>query len=149
MVHTVLSSQKTRRARRERDAEHSRRAGGRSNKPGNVQTRLIPDGRRTSRSPQPPYRILKMYMEVLMGFSNVHSLDGLHKTSLSQGCVLETSGHDNCGQNIHSKDKGGSEQPLLVQYLGPACKSNNWQSSPLSDLIQHVPLELSFKTEVA
>lgn len=35
-------------------------------------------------------RILKVYIETLMGFSHIFSPDGLNNTLLFQGCILET-----------------------------------------------------------
>ena len=38
----------------------------------------------------PTRQNLQVYIETLIGFSHVHSLDGLSNTLLSQGCILET-----------------------------------------------------------
>lgn len=51
-----------------------------------------------------------------MGFRHIHGPHSLSKTLFSQGYILETppSG-GNCGWNVHSKDREGSEEPLLAQ----------------------------------
>lgn len=67
-----------------------------------------------------PARIFKVYVEALMGFGHILSLDGLLNTLLSRGCVLENgSHHGNCGWNIHSTDGMGKELPIAgVQLAG-------------------------------
>ena len=50
---------------------------------------LVLSGCRMSRSLHPPARVLRVYREALMGFSQVLSPDGLNNILLSQGCILE------------------------------------------------------------
>lgn len=69
-----------------------------------------------SRSPHLLSRVLKVYVEALMRFGNVHSPDGVN-TLLSQGRVLEMAPSGGSGQNIHPQDKGGEG---TSDYLHPA-----------------------------
>ena len=50
--------------------------------------RLVLGGCKASRSLHLPTRILKVFIEALMGFSHVLHPDGLNNTLLFQGCVL-------------------------------------------------------------
>lgn len=50
-----------------KEAKHFRLAGGSCNKQENLLTGLVLDGHKTSRSPHPPTRILKVYIEPLTG----------------------------------------------------------------------------------
>lgn len=88
--------------------------------------------RKTSTSPHPSATILNVYIEAFTGLSRVYCPDGLNSTSLSQGCVLENSSlSGNSGQNIYSKDRGGSEEHLIawVQVCDhPAFMSSHWLS---------------------
>ena len=63
---------------------------GRFKKQGNLLTRFVSGVCKRSRSPQPPARILRVYIEALMEFSPIYRPDGLKNILLSQGCVLET-----------------------------------------------------------
>lgn len=45
---------------------------------------------KTSKSPHPPTRILRVYIESLAGFNYVYCPDGLNNTFFCQGYVLET-----------------------------------------------------------
>lgn len=58
-----------------------------------------------------------------MGFSQMHSPDGLNNILLSQVCLLKWLLVLNGGQNVYSKDRGGGEKPQLP------CSSLrvNWQ----------------------
>lgn len=93
MVHNLevpLVKFKTRpyrgRARRPKEeADHSRSAGGRFSKPGNLHTRLVLGWGRMSRSLHPPARILKVYIRRL----NRIQSDDLNNTLLSEGFVHE------------------------------------------------------------
>ena len=61
-----------------------------------------------SRSPHPHTRILKVSIEALTGFSQVHSPDGRNNTLFSQGVALENCSHSGNGtQNRHFKNRGG------------------------------------------
>lgn len=60
-------------------------------------------------------RILRVYIEALSEFSHVYQPDGFDDILVSQGCVLESGSYcGNSGQNTHSKDKGGHEEPLIA-----------------------------------
>lgn len=65
------------------------------------------------RSPHPPARILEVCIEALMGFSCVLCANGFNNTL---HCVLEKGSHcGNSGQNIHSMEGGGSEEPPVTR----------------------------------
>ena len=51
--------------------------------------RLVLGGCKASRSLHLPTRILKVFIEALMGFSLIYCSVGLNNTLLSQGCILE------------------------------------------------------------
>ena len=94
--------------RPKQEADHPRLVRGGFNKQGNLNMRLVLGGYKMSRSPHPLARTLKVYIEVLTGFSHVYCPDGLSNTLLSQGYVFENGSHcGNGGQNVHSKDRGG------------------------------------------
>lgn len=68
-------------------------------------------------------------MEALTGFRHILCPDGLSNTLLSQGCVLGAALTMGMVQNVHSKDRGGNEEPLVarVQLTGqPAVVSSLW-----------------------
>ena len=68
-----------------------------------------------NKSPHLPARILKVYIEALMGFSHTYHPDGLDNAMLSQGYILENSFHCGTGQNnVYSKYRGEGEEPLTV-----------------------------------
>ena len=95
----------------EERGSHSRLVGDRFNTHGNLHMRLALGGPKTSRYLPLPTRILKVYVETLMGFSHMFHLGDL-KTLLSQDCVLENSSHcGNGGQNVHSKNREVDEEP--------------------------------------
>ena len=59
-------------------------------------------------------------IEALTGLSHIYYADGLNST-FSQGCILENGLHcKNSGQNVHSMDKEGDEEPPIakVQLMG-------------------------------
>ena len=62
-----------------------------------------------------------------MWFSHVFYPDDLNNISLSQGCVLGAALTMGMVQDVHSKDRGGNEEPLVarVQLTGqPAVVSS-------------------------
>ena len=77
-------------------------------------------------------------MEALTGFRHILRPDGLSNTLLSQGCVLGAALTMGMVQNVHSKDRGGNEEPLVarVQLTGqPAVVSSldlfqQWLTQP-------------------
>ena len=86
-----------------------------------------------SKSLHLPSRILKVYVENLIGLSYVYPPDSLSNTFLSGGCVLEKG--SNCGnseQNIHSKDKDEGEEPSVARVQ---LQGHQW-SQRLNDLLQ-------------
>lgn len=64
----------------------------------------------------PACHILKVYTEVLTGFSHVYHSNSLNTTFLSQSCIPEAaSGSHEGKQNTHSKDRGRNEEPPIAQ----------------------------------
>lgn len=60
-------------------------------------------------------RILKVYTEVLTGFSYDNCPDGVNNTLLSQGCVLESGFHcRNSGKSVYSKHRVGNKELLIA-----------------------------------
>ena len=70
------------------EADHARWVGGKFSQRENLLMRLVVSSCKTSRSPHLPARILKVYIDVLNGFSHIFSPDGLSNTLLSQGYML-------------------------------------------------------------
>lgn len=64
--------------RSKEEADHSRLAGGRFNKKGNLQRRLALGDRKRCIHPNLPTRIIKVYIEALVGFGDIFSLVGLN-----------------------------------------------------------------------
>lgn len=96
--------------RQKKEAGHSTWVGGNFNKQEKLSRRLVSGSHRTSRSPHPPTRIWKVYVEGLMGFDHRYNPEDLNNTLLSQGCVLSNSStYGNSGQNRHWKGRAGSE----------------------------------------
>lgn len=115
-----------------KETGHSRLVGGRFNKQGNLPMRLVLGSCKVNRSAHLPTRILRAYVEDLMGFSH-YTISGLSNIQVIQGHVLEYSSH--CGmsrQNTYSKDKREGEEPPMawVQVSGQQ------QSCPPDDLQQ-------------
>ena len=72
-----------------------------------------PGGCKTRIFPYLPAKILNIYIEALIGFSHICCLDGLITTL---GCVLGTASEGRDGKwDIHSKDRGGSEEDLIAR----------------------------------
>lgn len=116
--------------------------GNRCNKQGNLHTKLILGGHKTSRSLFPPTKTLKVYIEALTGFSHVYHSNGLNNSMSFQGCVLENgSGCGNGGQKTYSKDRAGGREPLIaqVQLEGqPTIRSSGWL--PPTTIETHISL---------
>lgn len=71
------------------EADHIILAGGSFNKQDIFHMRLVLGGDKMNRSPQPPTRILRLYIDDLLRFSHIFSPVGLSNTLLSEGCVLQ------------------------------------------------------------
>ena len=87
--------------------------GGNFNKQVNLHRKLGSSGCKTSKSPQPTFRILKLYREALMRLSHVNAPGGLSNILLSR---LHPSNHSGCGQGgrkVHPKDRIGCGEPLI------------------------------------
>lgn len=93
--------------------------GGRFNKQGDLHTRLVLGGHKTSRSLYLSSRILEVYVEALTGFIHVEYTDGLNSTLLSQGCVPgAASSMGEAGRtHIPKTGKGGEEPPIALGQL--------------------------------
>ena len=57
-------------------------------------------------------RILKVCIEVLMGFSHLYHPDVVKHTLLSQGCILEV---DPMVEIVHSNERGGDKEFPIPQ----------------------------------
>ena len=78
-------------------------------------------------------RILKLYTEVLTGFSHVFHPNGLNNPLLSQAYVTETAPSvGTVGRMYISRTGNGGEAGV------------NWQSCPLHDLLQQTGKPLKF-----
>lgn len=89
-------------------------------------------------------RVIDVYIKILMGVNLLHSLDGVNNPLFSQGCVLENG--SSCGQNLipgSGKEEGtwDPQCPVLASI-----SQVNQRSSPLYDLLQRTPMELSLET---
>lgn len=92
----------------------SRLLSGRFHKKGNLHMRLVLGSCKMSRCPHLT-SILKVYIEALTGVSHIFSSEGFNNALLSKGCFLEMVPiMGNCGWNIHSKDRGQGEEPLIA-----------------------------------
>lgn len=74
------------------------------------------------RCPHPHTRTLGV---CITGFSHVYCLDCLSATLLSQGSPWNDFGCVYSGQNTHSRDRRGSEEPLTARTVWV-----NWQPHP-------------------
>ena len=84
-------------------------------------TRLVLGGHKMRISLHQLARILKDYIEVLTGFSHIHSPDSISTTLLFQGCILGTASRSrNNKQNAHFKDQGRGREVSItwLQLLG-------------------------------
>ena len=85
----------------------------------NLHMRLVLGDCKMSRFLHLPARILKFYIDTLMGFSHVFYPDDLNNISPSQSCVLETSSSSsNVGRRYIPKIRGGERE--ASSCLGPA-----------------------------
>lgn len=74
-----------------KEADNCSLVDGRFTNQGNLHIRLVLGDCKMSKFLHLPARILKVYIDTLMGFSHVYYPDDLNNISLSQVCVLETS----------------------------------------------------------
>lgn len=70
--------------------DHSRLVGNRFALQGSLHTRFVLVTGKTSRSLHVPARILRVYIEALMGFSHVFGPDGLNNTAFSPSSPSRT-----------------------------------------------------------
>ena len=88
----------------------------------NLHTCLVLSSHKTSRPLHLPTWVLKVYIDILMGFSYVFCTDDLNNTLVSQGCVLGNSTHcGNCAQNAHFSDSSGWGSPTSNSWVN--CQS--------------------------
>lgn len=98
--------------RRKTEEDHFRLVGRSFIKQGNLHTNLVLGSHKMSRSLHPLTTILEVYIEAITKFNHIFILKNL----LSQRCVFQTaSTMGNCGQHVHSKDRGGNEETLIAQ----------------------------------
>ena len=115
--------------RHKTEADHSCLAGGRFNKQGNLHTRLILGGHKTSRSPQLPTRMLKVCIEVLWGLiiNTIQMVSitpySFKVTSLKELWLWEPWAE--CTFQGQGREWGASDCPGLAHI--------NWRSYPLKD----------------
>lgn len=81
--------------------------GGRFNKQF-ILKRLVLGSCKMNRSPLLSTKVLRIYIEALMGLNHMNCPDGFSSTLLSQDCVLENGSHcGNSGWSVHSKAEEG------------------------------------------
>lgn len=70
-----------------------------------------------SRSPYLPVKIFTIYIEALTGFSHIFNPNGLNNlpSSLKVAYFKQLLRHRNFWQDVHSKDRGAGEEPLITQ----------------------------------
>lgn len=99
--------------------DHSRLVDGNFKKQGNSLMKLVLDGHKISRFLHPPVRIVRLYIEDLLWFSDVVSSDDLNSTFLSQGYVFETAANMEIVGGTYIPRTGGDEPPIAeVQLTG-------------------------------
>lgn len=104
--------------------------------------RLVLGGHKMNRAPYhcPPLQNLKRFViEDLTGLSHIYYADGLNSI-FSQGCILENGLHcKNTGQNVHSMDKEGDEEPPIarVQLMGQPAVISSQRPPPTNILYTH------------
>ena len=99
----------------EEGADHFRLVSGSFNQQGSLHMRLVLGGCKMSRSPHLPARILKVYIEVLTGFSHEFSPDGLNNILISQGCALEMAPAMGKADKHPFQGQGRGEEPQIGQ----------------------------------
>lgn len=77
----------------------------------------------------PPTRILQVHKEASVGFSHIHSPDGLSDTFLSQGRLLETAPRVGLAASKYIPRTGSSEEPPVARVQ----PEGRWQTHPLHD----------------
>lgn len=118
-------------------AGHSRFVGG--DKQGGLTRCFVFRHLKTNRSQHQPTKILKVYVENLMGFSHIYHPEGLSNTSLSKLYPSNSSGYGNDGWITHSKDRSRWEASnFWVQLKGqPEVTSFQWpHPTPLHTVLQ-------------
>lgn len=100
--------------RLKKEAGHSRLVGGSYNKQGHLLMRLVLDGCKMSRCLQPPVRILRVYIEDLLWFSDVFRSDDLNSTFLFQGYVFETADNMETVGGMYIPRTGGDGDPPIA-----------------------------------
>ena len=95
--------------------------------------RLIWGSWKTNRSPYPPTRILKLYIEPLTWLSHLFTPHGLNNTLLSQGYVLETGPTAGTGGRMYIPRTG--EAVWSLWFPGSRWRVSQ-RSHPRDDLLQ-------------
>lgn len=113
--------------------------GGRFNKQF-ILKRLVLGSCKMNRSPLLSTKVLRIYIEALMGLNHMNCPDGFSSTLLSQDCVLENgSHHGNRGTNIHSKHRQGGKRSLMALVplaVHPGVTSSWWPPLTVPHVIQ-------------
>ena len=120
--------------RLKKEADNCSLVDGRFTNQGNLHMRLVLGDCKMSKFLHLPARILKVYIDTLMGFSHIYYPDDLNNISLSQGCVLETSSAcSNGGKKVYSNDEGKGKRSL---QLPGSSFWVNWKLCPLHYFLQ-------------
>lgn len=107
--------------------------GGGFHNQGSLTRRLVFHSLKTSRSQNPPTRILEIYVKDFMGFSHIYQPEGLNNTSLSQGYVLQMAwAMRMMGGSCIPRTRVGEKPPI-----SGCCSSVNQRLCPFNDLTQH------------
>lgn len=108
-----------------KEADHPALGGGSFNKQGKLHIRLVLGGCKMSRSLHLPTRVLRVYIEALMGFSHIQSPDGLNNILFSQGYILEMAPTMGTVSRTYIPRRG--ERLRSLQF--PNCLSPAWGST--------------------
>lgn len=119
-MQSETSSHTWRAGKDQREVGHSRLAGGRLNKEGEVHMRLVLGGHKMSRFSHPPARIFKVSIKALAGVGHVCHPDGLNNL-LSQGYVLRSASLWEWWAERPFQAKGKAVRSSGLP--GPACRS--------------------------
>ena len=117
--------------RPEKEADHSRLVGGSFSEQGNLHTKLVL-GSCKMRPPHPPTRILSSCRSPNGIHSRISSRWSQQHIALIRLCPWKQFPLGKSGQNIHSKDTGGGEEPPIpwFQVRGQPVVMSSWWPPP-------------------
>ena len=118
--------------RPKKEADHSKLVGGKLNEQGNLFMRLVLGSHKLKRTPHPPARIWKAYVEALTGCSHIYGPDALN-TLLSQVCILETAPIVETAGRMYIPR---TEEEVRSLWLPGSSSRLHRRSLPLNDLLQ-------------